>query len=193
MAILYTGDNPRLEADLAGDQDAPCVVITHPHSLMGGNMYNNVVMAAFDLAIEKGFRAIRFNFRGAGGSSGRFDNGIGEISDIETIAGYVGNPSVIIGYSFGAWVASKYLKDNPVPSIFISPPNAMFDFPCLKGHDIDSIIGAQDQFLDLSTIFNLLDKERVKIINSADHFWFGKEDRLKAYLAEKLDPLRTSS
>ena len=51
------------------------VVICHPHSLMGGSMYNNVVEAAQEAFAAENFSTLRFNFRGVGGSTGVYDEG----------------------------------------------------------------------------------------------------------------------
>ncbi|MDP4978699.1 MAG: alpha/beta hydrolase, partial [Desulfobacterales bacterium] len=54
------------------------VVITHPHPLYGGNMYNPVVDAIRRAYRLKGVATLRFNFRGTGESEGQHDNGVGE-------------------------------------------------------------------------------------------------------------------
>ena len=54
------------------------VVITHPHPQYGGDMYNPVVTAIAAAYRELGFTTLRFNFRGAGNSTGHFDQGVGE-------------------------------------------------------------------------------------------------------------------
>src|SRR5690554_2821893 len=134
MQSLFIGENPRIEAVY---EEVPaagmCAVITHPHSLMGGSMDNNVVMAAWNAVLERGYSALRFNFRGVGRSSGAFDNGIGEVADLANVVNSVDYPVIVVGYSFGSWVAANFLKEVDVPCIFISPPTAMFPFPSLKG------------------------------------------------------------
>jgi len=127
MPSIFIGDNPRLEAVHEDKGTTQCAVITHPHSLMGGNMSNNVVLAVWNAALAKGSSVLRFNFRGVGRSGGSFDEGNGEINDIAAVVRYVNRPAIIIGYSFGAWVAARYLKrlDTPLPCLFISPPTDM--------------------------------------------------------------------
>ena len=58
------------------------VVICHPHSLMGGSMYNNVVEAIQEAFAAENYSTLRFNFRGVGGSTGIYDEGRGEQEDI---------------------------------------------------------------------------------------------------------------
>ncbi len=58
------------------------VVICHPHPLMGGSMHNNVVEAIRDIFALHNYTTLRFNFRGAGNSTGSYDEGRGEQEDI---------------------------------------------------------------------------------------------------------------
>lgn len=191
MPLVYIGSNPRLEAVHEDMPSSMCAIITHPHSLMGGNMSNNVVMAAWDTAIENGCSALRFNFRGVGLSDGKFDNGIGEAADLAAAVNFVGRPAFIIGYSFGAWVASRFLQKMDVPCIFISPPTAMFPFSDLKKFNVWSVVGSRDQFCNQPSLLNVLSEERITLINGVDHFWFGDEDLLSLYLENKIELIRS--
>jgi alpha/beta superfamily hydrolase len=84
------------------------VVITHPHPLYGGDMFNNVVEAIVQAYQEKGHSTLRFNFRGVGQSEGAYDNGIGEQENVRAALEYLsllGTMSIdLAGYSFGAWI-----------------------------------------------------------------------------------------
>jgi uncharacterized protein len=192
MSSVSIGNNPRLEAVYEDMPSSMCAIITHPHSLMGGNMSNNVVMAAWDTAIENGCSALRFNFRGVGLSEGKFDKGIGEVADLSAVVNFVGRPAFIIGYSFGAWVASRFLQETDVPCIFISPPTAMFPFPDLKKFNVWSVVGSRDQFCNQHSLLNVLGDERITLINGVDHFWFGDEDQLMLYLKKKIELIRST-
>ena len=189
MSALFIGDNPRLEAVFEDKGSDMCVIITHPHSQMGGNMHNNVVMAAWKASLEKGLSTVRFNFRGVGRSSGSFDNGNGEMNDLASVISYVEKPVIIIGYSFGAWVAAQYMKhlDTPLPCIFISPPTGMFTFPDMKQDKVWTITGEADQFCSIPVLQGLLEKDRLEIVRYVDHFWFTGEEQLASYLNEKLN------
>lgn len=188
MAKISIGTNPRLEAIREGD--APrLAVITHPHPLYGGNMHNNVVATARDAALAHGFSALRFNFRGVGSSDGLHDGGPGEIEDLATVLDFSGERPIILGYSFGAWIAAGLLKRRELPCILIAPPSAMFAFPPLKGLPVWAVVGAQDQFYDTATFETVLDAGRLTIIDGVDHFWFGRESALRAYLDQMLPML----
>ena len=46
------------------------VVLCHPHPQFGGTMDNKVVQTLARAFLQLGYRAVRFNFRGVGGSAG---------------------------------------------------------------------------------------------------------------------------
>jgi uncharacterized protein len=171
------------------------VVICHPHSLMGGSMYNNVVEAIQETFAAQSYTTLRFNFRGVGGSTGAYDEGRGEQEDILAVCKYLQNSGILkltfAGYSFGSWVGSKVIEkiDNPFAAvIFISPPINYFDFNFAKlNNKINMIVcGNKDQFCDLEVL-----KEQIKHINSnlkiipdADHFYLDKEKEMSKILRE---------
>lgn len=194
MPTLFIGDDPKLEAVY---EEVPaagmCAVITHPHPLMGGSMDNNVVMAAWDAVLDRGYSALRFNFRGVGRSGGSYGDGIGELADLAAVVNSMDYPVIIVGYSFGSWVAANFLQEVDVPCIFISPPTAMFPFPSLKGFNAWAAIGSEDPFCDRDALQRIMDRERITVINGVDHFWFGNEAPLKHYLEKKLDLIRSIS
>ena len=170
-------------------QGARCAVITHPHPLYGGDMHNNVVMAARDAAIRAGFSTLRFNFRGVGRSEGLHDNGRGEIDDLKVALAAAGERPILLAYSFGAWVASGVLPQQFLPAILIAPPTGMMPFPSLKGLDIWAVVGDHDQFCDPNTLLEAIDPERIQVVPRIDHFWFGDEKKLATYLAPILQTM----
>jgi len=188
MAKIMIGHNPCLEAIREGDSPR-LAVITHPHPLYGGNMHNNVVLTARDAALAHGFSALRFNFRGVGGSGGLHDGGPGEIEDLATVLDQAGEQPIILAYSFGAWIAAKLLTRRKVPGILIAPPSAMFEFPPLQGLPVWAVVGAHDQFYDADCFKAVIDPERLTVIGGVDHFWFGRESALSAYLDQMLPTL----
>jgi alpha/beta superfamily hydrolase len=54
MTTIFIGSNPRLEALHEGNGSRSAVIM-HPHPLYGGDMHNNVVLAARDSALHQGF------------------------------------------------------------------------------------------------------------------------------------------
>jgi uncharacterized protein len=193
IGLMFIGDNPRLESALDEIPGAPCVVITHPHPLYGGDMHNNVVMAARDSALANGFSALRFNFRGTGHSEGRYDNGNGEVNDLHAAVTFAGKNPIIIGYSFGAWIASIYLQKQHLPCILISPPTAMFEVVLPEGKDVWVIASDMDQYADISKVKGLVSADRLYMYPGIDHFWFSDEGILTNRLNKILAGLKGSA
>ena len=81
-----------LEGLLGRRPGAEGVVVTHPHPLYGGDMHNDVVEALVDAYARAGFTTLRFNFRGTGGSGGRFDGGVGETAARRAAPGRLARP-----------------------------------------------------------------------------------------------------
>jgi len=165
------------------------VLICHPHPLMGGSMYNNVVEAIAEAFAAENFTTLRFNFRGVGQSTGAYDEGRGEAQDILAARRYLANSGwskiYFAGYSFGAWVGTKVINLNNgmfTSLIFISPPNKYFDFDFTKlAVSLELIIcGNQDDFCDLAAVKKQIEKTKIKLetISGADHFYLGKEKEL---------------
>jgi len=92
-----------LEGVLLDGGGRPCV-ISHPHPLAGGDMDHPVVEAVWRAAAEAGMKALRYNFRGVGNSTGQLT----ERSPLATadLGGAVdflgGGPVMAAGYSYGA-------------------------------------------------------------------------------------------
>jgi uncharacterized protein len=174
------------------------VVICHPHSLMGGSMHNNVVEAIQEVFAAEKYTTLRFNFRGVGGSTGIYNEGIGEQEDILAVCQYLQSIGMLkisfAGYSFGSWVGAKVIEraDHSFASaIFISPLINYFDFHFTKLTNIINVIicGSNDQFCDLQVLkeqiinFNI----KLKIIPDTDHFYLNREKELSNILRASLN------
>ncbi len=98
-------DAPKLEP---GTSPRGVAVIAHPHPLFGGTMDNKVVQTVARAFVLSGWQAVRFNFRGVGGSAGVYDEGRGELADLLAVvqAQAVQGPLALAGFSFGAFVTS---------------------------------------------------------------------------------------
>ena len=198
--VYWNNGSLRIEGMLGKQSGEDGVVICHPHPLMGGSMHNNVVEAIRDAFALQNYTTLRFNFRGAGNSTGNYDEGRGEQSDILSAHDFLkknGIEKIILtGYSFGAWVGSKVLEQfsqNFSAVIFVSPPINLFDF---NWHDLQNKInlvvsGDRDQYCDLE----LLKKQAKRIncliqtINGIDHFYSGKEKELTNILQKNIKKL----
>ncbi len=96
-----------------GVQAKGVAVIAHPHPLFGGSMDNKVVQTLARAFTQSGWTAVRFNFRGVGGSTGTHDEGRGELEDMLAVVAATAPMGAIClaGFSFGAFVTTHaYLR-----------------------------------------------------------------------------------
>jgi len=187
--VYWINGSLKVEGMLGKQPGENGVVICHPHPLMGGSMHNNVVEAIQEAFALQNFTTLRFNFRGAGNSTGNYDEGRGEQADILSAHEFLkknGTKKIFLaGYSFGAWVGSKVLEQFNqlfVVSILISPPLNYFDFSWddLK-NKIDLVVsGDRDQFCDAEVLRKQAKKINcpMETICETDHFYSGKEKEL---------------
>jgi len=192
-----------IEGRLAEGDRQKGAVITHPHPLYGGDMHNNVVAAVCRTYQKIGATTLRFNFRGVGGSQGNFGDGIGEQEDIRAAVAFLADLGLrridLAGYSFGAWVNALAVRDGLKVDnlIMVSPPVAFIDFKSIA--DLGSLkliitgnrdeIAPADQAEELYPAWN--PQARFEVIDGADHFYGGYEDRLEAVLADFLTDLNS--
>lgn len=97
-------------------------LVCHPHPAFGGSMEVPLVVALAEALAAAGYRALRFNFRGVGGSTGRPTGGEDEGRDILAALAWLraqdARPVHAVGYSFGAalsLVAAS--EDAPLASL----------------------------------------------------------------------------
>jgi len=198
----------RLEGILSapdGGGSFPTVIVCHPHPLYGGDMYNNVVSVVSVALVQASIVALRFNFRGVGGSQGEYGGGVGEQEDVEAAISYVATLDKVdaariglAGYSAGAGFGLPVgCKDERVKALAaISPPLSMFNFECLKGCVKPKILvcGGRDDFTPADRFMefykSLPDPKEFATIVGVDHFWWGHEsevaDRVTGFFVEAL-------
>ncbi len=174
------------------------VVITHPHPLFGGDMYNMVVETIVHAYQKHGYSTLKFNFRGVGKSQGRYDNGVGEQKDVLAAISFLAEAGIkkidLAGYSFGAWVSAHAIaKARSVENmVMISPPVGFMDFQpsisldCLKF----VVTGSQDDIAPAALIKKMLPtwspQAQFEVIAGADHFYGGYLERLETALSSNL-------
>ncbi len=175
-----------LEGVMVDSGSEKAAIITHPHSLYGGDMHNNIVQSIAGIYSELGYSTLKFNFRGVGGSSGAYDNGVGEQTDLNAAIIFLeseGKTSIdLIGYSFGSWVIYNYVTQNQVTDrvIFVSPP---VDFIPFAKHALIAslsgiIVGDRDEFASIDSLSDQMthwkSDIRLDVVQGADHFYSGK-------------------
>jgi len=173
---------------------APGIVVCHPHPMYGGDMHNNVVDAVCQTAAADGIVALRFNFRGAGGSEGTYDNGVGEQDDVGAALAYLrelpevdGARVALAGYSFGAAIALQAVDERLNAFIAVSLPTTMPLKDVRVACPALFISGDEDQYSDAGELTRLVrglgSKAELKLLPGLGHFWFGVERDLQAIIS----------
>jgi alpha/beta superfamily hydrolase len=173
-----------------GQQRFPAAVVCHPHPLYGGDMDNNVVIAACEALIENSTAALRFNFRGVGMSGSGFGGGIKEQEDVKAAIDYLSarqniDPDRIglVGYSFGGSVAfSVAIKDGRIRKLaLVSPAINDVGWEELRNYGGAKIVLVGDA--DNVILFTRVKKyfganQDFQVVAGADHSWRGYESAL---------------
>lgn len=193
--IKFASKDLFIEGLLCIQEGEKGVVVTHPHPLYGGTMYNQVVETLVEVYQNNAFSTLRFNFRGVAGSEGHYDEGKGEQEDVRSALQYMherGKRDVdLAGYSFGAWVNAKINDTHSLYDriVMISPPVAFLDFSFLSFNPKIRLVvaGGNDDIAPADTITNVINtwnqKAHLEVIEGADHFYTGKIGSLKSTLS----------
>ncbi len=175
-------------------------VICHPHPLYGGSMQNKVVHTLARGLAEQGACTLRFNFRGVGGSAGRYDHGTGESDDLVGIADWAQSrcPAAetwFAGFSFGAYVALRATARWPVARlILVAPPVNLYDFSALPAPGPAAVVlhGDEDEVVPVAGVRDWIRSLDVPptliIIRGAGHFFHQRLGDLRASLQSALAP-----
>ena len=204
--VFFNGPAGRIEGRYTESTNprSPIALVLHPHPLYGGTMNNKVVYNVYKTLVENNFTTLRINFRGVGRSLGKFDEGIGEMTDAAMALDWLqlNNPfssiNLIAGFSFGAWIAMQLIMRRPEITHFlaVSPPVNKYDFsflsPCptpglIVQGDLDSVV-PEESVHELAQ--KLSKQKHIKIsyrmINGADHFFREKITKLNKEINDYL-------
>ena len=170
-------------------------VLCHPHPLHGGTMDNKVVQTLARAAVQVGWRAVRFNFRGIGRSEGGWDEGRGEVDDaLAVIAAQrtAGQPLLLGGFSFGGYVASRAAArlaegDKAERLVLIAPATANFDVAPVPA-DTLVVHGDDDEVVPLSATLAWARPQTlpVVVVPGIGHFFHGQLGLLKTLVVNAL-------
>jgi len=175
-------------------------VVAHPLSTMGGTMENKVVTTLAKTFAELGFIALRFNFRGVGGSSGEFDEGDGEVEDVLAVVRYARQaypeherrgdlPLILSGFSFGGYVQARAAQQlHPLQLVLVAPAVGRFapsttlrtGMPPVP-HNTLLIHGDMDEIIPLADILNWARPQKLPIVvlPGAEHFFHGRLNQIR--------------
>jgi len=193
--IKFLSENYEIEGLLNKIDKNKGVVITHPHPLYGGDMYNLVVETIVHVYNIKGYSTLKFNFRGVGKSQGQYDNGVGEQKDILAALSFLADTGMeridLAGYSFGAWVNAHAAIQEDIfveHMAMVSPPVGFMDFHAISAMNVLKFVitGNRDDIAPADVVKKMLPTwnpdARFEIIDGADHFYGGYLGQLESVL-----------
>ena len=200
-ACLFPGEKSRKHV---------CFVVAHPYGPLGGSMDNEVVHGLYIAFASMGYMALRFNFRGVAGSTGRTSfTGNGEIEDVMHVYRYLKGTKdsspikiVLCGYSYGSVATCAAASQIPetIALISISYPIGVLWALSLGNqqkrvqsiHSLPAtvlkffICGSKDNFTS-EAAFNqftatLAEPKTCVVVPDMDHFWRGGLDGLTGHI-----------
>ena len=164
-------------------------VICHPHPLQGGTMDNKVVTTIARALVQRGWRVVRFDYRGVRQSAGAWDEGRGEVDDaLAVIAAHrvVGEPLVLGGFSFGGYIAASAAAklpegEKPRSMVLVAPSTVKHHAPAVI-EDTLLVHGEADDVVPLSASLDWARPQAlpVVVVPGAGHFFHGQLVLLKS-------------
>ena len=180
-----------IDEPAAGILPRGTAVLCHPHPQHGGTMDNKVVITLARAFVQLGYRAVRFNFRGVGGSAGSWDEGLGEVDDALAViaqqrAAHPALPLALAGFSFGGYVAAqaadRLAASAPVQRlVLVGPATSRFTLPVRVAADTVVIHGEADDVVPLSATLDWARPQVLPVIvlPGVGHFFHGQLTLLK--------------
>jgi alpha/beta superfamily hydrolase len=184
-ALELAVDTPQGQTPVRG-----VAVICHPHPQHGGTMDNKVAQMLARSFVQLGYRAVRFNFRGVGGSEGRWDEGRGEIDDALAVIAdqrVAGLPLALAGFSFGAYVTSQAARrlaeagEAAERVVLVGPATQNFEVAPVPADTI-VVHGEVDDVVPLSATLDWARPQHLPVIvvPGVGHFFHGQLTLLKS-------------
>ncbi len=160
-------------------------------------MNNRVIFRAGKAVLDAGLAALRFNFRGAGASTGSFDEGKGEQQDVTAVTDWLEQryprlSLALVGFSFGAWVGLRVAAQDArfVACVGLGLPMNAYNFDFLLENRKASlyIVGADDEHCPREKLASfarrLPPSSEVQVIEGADHFFSLHLEQVQAMISE---------
>ena len=187
-----------LDPPSGGQAPKGVAVIAHPHPLFGGTLDNKVVQTLARAFAQAGWTAVRFNFRGVGGTAGLHDEGRGELDDmLAVVAASAPDGAICLaGFSFGAFVTTHaferlnnirnieklVLVGTSVSRSVAAPIAAAAHLKTLVVH------GEQDETVTLAAVLDWARPQAlpVTVIPGGEHFFHGQLPLLKNLVVRPL-------
>ena len=191
-----------LKPEESGSAPRYAGLVCHPHPLGGGTMHNKVVFKVAQVLQSLNVPALRFNFRGVGHSSGKYDEGRGEMDDarfaLEFLSHrYPGLPVILAGFSFGAWVGLRVgaVDDRVQAMIGLGTPARMFDGDTLAKSQRPKLFihGTNDELAPYDLLLQWFEQvpapKSLVTVQGADHFFQDHLEEVQAIIARFVQTL----
>ena len=189
-----------IDAPAAQGPQAPrgIAVIAHPHPLFGGTLDNKVVQTLARAFTQCGWTAVRFNFRGVGGSTGQHDEGRGELEDMLAVvrAAAPQGPLAFAGFSFGAFVTSHAFaalssERDITKLVLVGTAASRFQVAPIapESHTNTLVVhGEQDDTVPLAAVLDWARPQLlpVTVVPGGGHFFHGQLPLLKSLVVRHL-------
>ncbi len=194
QVVLISGPAGTLELAVDSPSGTPkgVAVVAHPHPLFGGSLGNKVVQTLARAFVQQGWKAVRFNFRGVGQSTGEHDAGRGELADLLAVVQSQSphGSLCLAGFSFGAFVtthAVQALQTNRDIHrlLLVGTAASRFEVAPVAAelHDRTMVIhGEADDTVPLTDVLNWARPQHlpVMVLPGMGHFFHGQLPLLKA-------------
>lgn len=198
--LTQAGPAGTLELAIDRPASAPLgtAVLSHPHPLHGGTMTNKVVQTLARACVLAGWNAVRFNFRGVGGSAGVYDEGRGELSDLLSVIDVQAPEGVLClaGFSFGAFVTSHaaaqlHPRRDIQRLILVGTAASRFDVAQVPPElHLRSLVvhGEQDDTVPLASVMDWARPQTlpVLVVPGGGHFFHGQLPLLRELVLRHL-------
>ncbi|CAG1011923.1 hypothetical protein BURC_00051 [Burkholderiaceae bacterium] len=181
--------------DSPAGQAQGMAVICHPHPVHGGTMDNKVVQTLARAFVQLGWRTVRFNFRGAGGSEGEWDEGEGEVDDAMAVIAAFRRPGeafMLAGFSFGAYVAAEAAArlgaDAKPQRLVLVGPSTQKQKMAPVPSDTIVVHGEADEVVPLAATLDWARPQSLPVIvlPGVGHFFHGQLTLLKNVVVQQL-------
>ncbi|GAB2814917.1 alpha/beta hydrolase [Comamonas piscis] len=187
--------------DLAASPDGQqrgTAIIAHPHPLFAGTMDNKVVQTLARAFVASGWTALRFNFRGVGGSAGSYDEGRGERDDFLALVEQLAPEGslALAGFSFGSFVMSHALaelwpKRQIDKAVFVGTAASRFTVATVppEAHERTLVVhGEADDTVPLAAVMDWARPQilPVTVVPGGGHFFHGQLPLLKGLVTRHL-------
>ena len=160
-------------------------LIAHPHPQFGGTLDNKVVQTLARAFVELGYEAWRPNFRGIGQSEGSYDEGRGEVDDLQAVFSHIGNPvTALAGFSFGAAMQARLAQRVKFERLLlVAPAVANFDTPPVPAGTL-VIHGEHDETVPLAAVLDWARPQGLPIVvmPGGEHFFHGRLPLLRSII-----------